>query len=644
MPQWYYTSKVRLLRARRRLGFSSSNFRYRPLNTQHGEDFRLLILEPGPWDAEIRCKLKHAAFDTAPEYEAISYAWGDENKRKDIWLENCQHAITENLEVALRYLRHPSAPRILWTDSLCINQDRAHQDEKEAQLLKMNTIYTGASDVLAWTGVEAPTSHEALRILNAFGKWCVDHDDAIDAHMQDPNPQYSSMHDLIEGHGFPLESQNWDCVWEFLERPYWSRVWVIQELAVRGRGMDAKPCKIICGRQHIDKGVFEMACTGLLALVMPQQSSPLTSVQGDMHEPLKSMLLRGRGHPPGLSMCQVVWAANPVRAKPRLPWLQTVTWRFEASKDHDKIYALLGLVEESDQAVKPSYRKSTSEMLMDYVRFYVVRDKSLETICSNRSTKCRFGPTWTPELHREHYAHELILQGEHNIAAYNACATRRADDVVFDIPKGLLRARGIEIGTLDVVIGPWIEGTEMGTALSGPMDLAQRSGHQEFINGLRSFVAPIANDEEVYDAFWRSLVADRGIQGMGEDDIRPAPADMRFQSRMFFGLEGLPDRNLPDHVKLEIFQSRTGRFLGSMTQAIINRTFVKTIDGQMGLGPYQAEAGDVVVILYGCQVPVVLRPQAEGRYEVVGSAYIHGVMDGEAVIAGSVEERVFELC
>ena len=55
-----------------------------------------------------------------------------------------------------------------------------------------------------------------------------------------------------------------------------------------------------------------------------------------------------------------------------------------------------------------------------------------------------------------------------------------------------------------------------------------------------------------------------------------------------------------------------------------------------GLGPEGSEVGDLVCVLYGCSVPVVLKVAREQRvhdlFEVVGEAYVHGIMDGEFMI------------
>ncbi|PTB38997.1 uncharacterized protein TrAFT101_007024 [Trichoderma asperellum] len=67
-----------------------------------------------------------------------------------------------------------------------------------------------------------------------------------------------------------------------------------------------------------------------------------------------------------------------------------------------------------------------------------------------------------------------------------------------------------------------------------------------------------------------------------------------------------------------------------------------------GLAPKEAEEGDLVCILFGCTVPVILRPIEDlGLYKLVGEAYVHGVMDGEAMISSEVVDEMridFQIC
>ena len=75
-----------------------------------------------------------------------------------------------------------------------------------------------------------------------------------------------------------------------------------------------------------------------------------------------------------------------------------------------------------------------------------------------------------------------------------------------------------------------------------------------------------------------------------------------------------------DDVDFQISATATGRLL-----------FV-TGSGDLGMGPPVLEVGDEVWILTGADVPLILRPSASsGEYRLVGEAYVHGIMQGEAL-------------
>lgn len=55
---------------------------------------------------------------------------------------------------------------------------------------------------------------------------------------------------------------------------------------------------------------------------------------------------------------------------------------------------------------------------------------------------------------------------------------------------------------------------------------------------------------------------------------------------------------------------------------------------------------DIVVIIWGCIWPFVLRPVDNGRHETLGPCYVYGIMEGEATKAhvdSGAEDTVFRL-
>ncbi|KAK1830665.1 heterokaryon incompatibility protein-domain-containing protein [Podospora conica] len=74
-----------------------------------------------------------------------------------------------------------------------------------------------------------------------------------------------------------------------------------------------------------------------------------------------------------------------------------------------------------------------------------------------------------------------------------------------------------------------------------------------------------------------------------------------------------------------------------------HRALFVTEGGYMGLASWNAQVGDQVVVLKGGKTPFLVRPVGdEGRFELVGEAYVQGIMMGEA-LAMEKEMSFFEM-
>jgi len=65
----------------------------------------------------------------------------------------------------------------------------------------------------------------------------------------------------------------------------------------------------------------------------------------------------------------------------------------------------------------------------------------------------------------------------------------------------------------------------------------------------------------------------------------------------------------------------------------MNRRLMVTNEGHIGMAPSRGFKGDVVAILFGCSVPVLLRPRDQNvtSYAFIGECYVHDFMNGEAI-------------
>lgn len=85
--------------------------------------FRLLVLEPSPRSCDpVSVRLLVTEPSTAPQYDAISYVWGDSEKKIDIQCDGLPFAITANLHWALVRIRDVLIRRVVWADASKSNQ------------------------------------------------------------------------------------------------------------------------------------------------------------------------------------------------------------------------------------------------------------------------------------------------------------------------------------------------------------------------------------------------------------------------------------------------------------------------------------------------------------------------------------------
>lgn len=141
-------------------------YEYKPL--KDAREIRVLHLAPGT--GEVRFTLQTVHLDADPEYEAISYCWGDASNLQTVHCEDKTLQVTPSLFTALRRLRLPDRPRTLWADAVCINQ--ADFGEKGAQVKLMSQIYSKTWRILIWLGEDTTgldgvgeSVDEALRLL-----------------------------------------------------------------------------------------------------------------------------------------------------------------------------------------------------------------------------------------------------------------------------------------------------------------------------------------------------------------------------------------------------------------------------------------------------------------------------------------------
>lgn len=128
-----------------------TDFPYEPL-ISNSKPFRLITVQPGQFDAPLLCTLSHELLNVEPlpQYETISYCWGDASLRNVLTLNDHPVSVPASTAAALRCIRNLDTDRTVWLDAVCI--DQRNIDERSQQVGMMGDIYRKGSCNLIYLG------------------------------------------------------------------------------------------------------------------------------------------------------------------------------------------------------------------------------------------------------------------------------------------------------------------------------------------------------------------------------------------------------------------------------------------------------------------------------------------------------------
>ncbi|GME44344.1 putative glucan synthase protein [Neofusicoccum parvum] len=257
---------------------------------------------PAVTSTTISCVLIDAPFDdeglALPPYTALSYCWGAPHPSQTIVLNGIHVQVGENLEAALQQLRHKDESRLLWVDALCINQE--DNEEKEAQVRIMSQIFRRAMSVIAWIGSEQSGTKLAM-------DWIA----------RSSGPMANIEHPLYDKHKDLKQA-----LLQLFSCPYWSRIWIIQEL------VNAKDLVYQCGDITVTEAQLRKAV------------DLLREIKGEFWDQCRNT--------------QNVTMLRTHTGKPILIYLLRQFRQYHATLREDKVFALLGLARDMNN-ILPNY-------------------------------------------------------------------------------------------------------------------------------------------------------------------------------------------------------------------------------------------------------------------------------------------------
>ncbi|KAK5742046.1 hypothetical protein LTR17_003554 [Elasticomyces elasticus] len=266
--------------------------------------------------AQICCQTACFRLEYKLDYTALSYAWGSAFELDQIVLDGQEFLVPRNLYSFLRRARNiGGCLGWLWIDSISINQ--SNNAERTHQVASMSTIYSNASLVVIWLGPRSGNSDSAMRLLYERVRY-----------LNDPHKLWDMWKPR---HNLAFK--------RLLERPYWSRLWVFQEVTL------ARHKVLMCGGRRVD---WDSLADFVWAW---ERMDPIPEVAM-----WSSLAVHNC---PGVSM--VKHAARVGKARPL--WdLMFALKHLGCADPRDKVYALLGVAAQTRATIEPDYTMSVGTL------------------------------------------------------------------------------------------------------------------------------------------------------------------------------------------------------------------------------------------------------------------------------------------
>lgn len=618
------------------------------------------------------------------DFATLSYTWGDPDITEKIMLNGEEIEVRKNLADALRVYRRlgwfQSSHYGLWVDAVCINQ--ADAAEQGAQVARMRAIFAGSWTTVAFLGEATRTSHLAMDLLKTLADlWATSYE--VPPHV---------LHELQMDPG-ALGPGKWLALHDFLQRKYWSRLWIVQEAVLAPDNMPMfLGDEFITWRQvrdglsaiHVHFWYVKDTCFAYdRSLLQDTQEVPESWDTETLHHIDKDLN-------------RIVLKENLGENRMRMDELLDVAAATSCFYPVDKVYGLLGVMPTAvAKQIVVDYEIREARLFESVARLFI-RHEGLNILRSgtlwNRNQTASWAPDWTSKAARRGFLKPHL--------PYEA--DKGIEPVLSFSPDGrFLTARGVVLGKID------------GLGDTRDLDGQPTGPSQVRISRKNQLCQPLHAIANAYEsaaatrlALHRTLVGSRS----GKFGDEPLKHDLEAESCPTY-LLALPGDSSE---ALAIFEERAARaqgwaqfvaqgplykdwtkwrerhnellvpinaaglkvrldcMIGSgnlppdeksgrtfdefyrFRHMLIGRRLAITEQGSFGWVPEnhgdnyrageqsqvlnagidQVRRGDVFILVFGCTVPLVVRPSGN-EFKILGEGYLDGLMDGEAL--GKIE-------
>jgi hypothetical protein len=690
-------------------------FEYRPIKTDR--EIRLLQIDKQieGFLCTFKYKLVHAQLgDPSYPYNAVSYTWGDPTPTHSL-IVDCNQClrVTENVRLLVNFLfmGMDFGTSFFWIDAVCINQ--ADLEEKSSQVSLMRDIYQHAGLVKIWLGQPLGSYEEKaiedLQRLQKFFKLYEENNDKYGVIMserakrdarsniedkgtvwlEEVMPDGSvrmrrpSMAETLQRHMTPamIEARfrlhygkelptdwNWGHISMLFSKPWFERVWVIQEAFAGSRVL------IHCGGKVMPWEDFNFVTSRLMLCGLDLSIHHGT---GDSDETAVKTVSTGLTNSIFIDALKVVKAEK--RALRLAPLLLTSS-RYQATNPRDKVYSLLGISSESKHSdLMPNYSLSAGEVFIKTAIHLIREDESLELLAAagigwHRETPNL--PSWVPdfksppELPRWRFE---LCGDSYATSAHKSKTISTAQAIPGThtlVVNGVLVDEVIRVGPLPC------PQPQTAKVVGAAAYMVERNNTMWFWQArfMCDSLKQYPTKEPLLEVYWRTLIMNVSHEGLpatpnyGASYNRVAavlgkPVEYQNSHReersdLAMLMDELANHGKADAVTVEFAymerESKNSKLeLGRRwNQAYASngagRNVFITRRGYFGIAAPGVEKGDQVALFSGVVTPMILRGAESSEreaatklgpaYNLVSESYIHGLMSGGGLNVGEMHD------
>lgn len=570
-----------------------------------------------------------------PGYVALSYAWGELGDTRILRVNGRFVKVSASLYGALEAIARSKAHSedvMVWADALCI--DQSNLEERNRQVRIMTSIYQKAQSVAVWLGSQQKND----RLAQNFLKQLLFSKDPAEVLRSAPKEALLSVASLFS-------------------RPYWSRLWVVQEvynarsvLVYYGNLIDAWPTfqyASVVFQSEMGKRVLDE----LLPLESGRES--LSDLSPDHLSCSQILMYQGPGSFGGILRSKAEDDAKE-QERPdhevfkRLLEIMRLSRGKKAMEFRDRVFAIRGVLPERIRnRINVDYSASLRDIYTDVFDLVVGTTGRLDMICESIHFPLYRGvvelPSWLPDWSHTPMVSSLAAKYP---GAFHAHAGTWAD-YDFELPgRNRIFIEAVFLGTIHT------HGIALNTGCRANDYIRAFEGWRlELMNHFR----PASADTED-EAAWEGKEEERtawiakeeefcraiSLGKAGKADCYPIFASLIHSRFPYQPLDGelrrlAERRGPPTRAERQLLQD-------NFAENMMGRCFCVTSKGDLGLGSGFMCHGDLVVVALGCRTPIILRPQGTTEdgtpvHRFVGDMYLHGYMDGEALREDGVARK-----